>query len=151
MKEIGFFFFLLFFFFLFLCHFLPCSWAYRSEWARAERNGKAHTLPAQGIGAKSATQIHLKPLCSSRSGRGWRTHRVPVDALRFDLLSPAPLQRLIDAQDERPVRYDESFHEQPQQPAADFPTRPQEARLREPGGSDGSASLSPIPSRVRPN
>jgi hypothetical protein len=38
------------------------SFAWRSEYARAERKGRAHTLEAHGTSAKSTTQIHLSGL-----------------------------------------------------------------------------------------
>lgn len=75
-----------------------------------DRGQKRHADPSQAAG------LHEVAVAG--------THRVPVDALRFDLLSPAPLQRLIDAQDERFSFGHESLHEQPQQHTARLPARP---------------------------
>jgi hypothetical protein len=45
---------------------LPCSVAYRSEWARAQRNGKAHTRQAHGTGASTVKHTHLRALAFTK-------------------------------------------------------------------------------------
>jgi hypothetical protein len=52
---------------VFLCR-LPCSRQRRSEGANAHRNGSAQTREAQGIGANSATDTHLRALVFTKWG-----------------------------------------------------------------------------------
>src|SRR5215204_3489819 len=52
------------------------------------------------------------------------SNRVAVDALRRDLLPLTPLQGLVNAHNQRRSFGYEYLHEQPQQDAARFPTRP---------------------------
>jgi hypothetical protein len=52
------------------------------------------------------------------------THRISVDTLGRDFLPVASLQSLIDAHNQRISFGDEYLHEQAQQDAAHFSTRP---------------------------
>src|SRR3954447_10406845 len=76
---------------------LPRWRQYRSEGARAVRNGRAQTRPAQGIGARSIRLSQRRPLALTKWPlRG--ADRVAVDALGGDALAPPPLDRVVDAE-----------------------------------------------------
>src|SRR3712207_1160701 len=96
---------------------LPCSVAYRSEWARAQGNGKAHLREAHGTGAGSVRHTHLSQSAGFHEVAVRRAHRAPIDPLGTDLLSLAALQRLVDTHHQRSIR-DESFYKRFQQDAA---------------------------------
>src|SRR3954453_2751974 len=50
-------------------------------------------------------------------------HRIAIDPARFDFRAPAPLQRIIDADDPRPL-WGEGLHQQEQQTPGHVPRRP---------------------------
>src|SRR5262252_10661284 len=99
--------------------------ALRGGQYRQERQGPAPVAEGQwdhGHEGKPAQAARLDEMAV----RG--AHRIAVDAARRDLLAPAPLDGVVDADDDRPVRQ-ETFEDYHQQLAGNGPAVP--ARLAE--------------------
>src|SRR5947209_10039888 len=104
----------------FLCRRWCCR-AYRSEGARAVRNGRPQTRPAQGI----CGSHHTKPAQSAGfdevAVRG--AYRIAVDATRLDLAPPSSLKSVIETAYDRAIGNKRADQEL-QQTAGDPSARP---------------------------